>query len=225
MTPSHVVNPDINTFCEVLLSKNRTPEQVSQFALLAGDPRQHDAWKTWLSDFQPTPALQTILQIRVYETDHTLAESERQIAAVQRLDLMSYPLTVLGMLLSVFALGHVLKWTAKSIVAEQNAAYSPEVTRCVEVALLLMLAMSLIDLVWTILAGQAGVMKEVNPLAATYLDSPVQLVAFKVTATGLGCGILYAWRRRKQVQDATWWMCLVCVLLTFRWVVFDSVIG
>ena len=129
------------------------------------------------------------------------------------------------MLLSVFALGHVLKWTAKSIVAEQNAAYSPEVTRCVEVALLLMLAMSLIDLVWTILAGQAGVMKEVNPLAATYLDSPVQLVAFKVTATGLGCGILYAWRRRKQVQDATWWMCLVCVLLTFRWVVFDSVIG
>ena len=105
MTPSHVVNPDINTFCEVLLSKNRTPEQVSQFALLAGDPRQHDAWKTWLSDFQPTPALQTILQIMVDETDHTLAESERQIAAVQRLDLMSYPLTVLGMLLSVFALG------------------------------------------------------------------------------------------------------------------------
>ena len=84
--------------------------------------------------------------------------------------------------------------------------------------------MSLIDLAWTILAGQAGVMKEAihwQPL----IWIPPQLVAFKVTATGLGCGILYAWRRQKQIQDATWWMCLVCVLLTFRWVVFDSVIG
>ena len=79
------------------------------------------------------------MQATVDEINRTEADGIAKMAALQRLDSMSYPLTVLGMLLSVFALGHVLKWTAKSIVAEQNADYTPEVTSCVEVALLLML--------------------------------------------------------------------------------------
>ena len=88
-----------------------------------------------------------------------------------------------------------------------------------------MLGMAGLDLVWTILAGQAGVIREVNPFAASILQSPIQLVAFKFAATGLGIGILYVWRHRRQIQNVTWWMCLVSVLLTFRWVVLDSVVG
>ena len=137
----------------------------------------------------------------------------------------SYPLTLAAMLVGVIALGHVMKWTARTIVAEQREDYAPQIARCVEIALLLMLVMSSIDLVWTILAGQAGVMREVNPFAAGFIQSPLQLVMLKVCATGLGCGILYIWRQKPQIHDATWWMCLVCVLLTFRWVVFDSVLG
>ena len=85
--------------------------------------------------------------------------------------------------------------------------------------------MSVLDLVWTILAGQAGVMTELNPLAAKFIDSPGQLAFFKMFATATGFGILFVWRQRRQVQQAIWWMCLVCVLLTFRWVMFDSMIN
>lgn len=223
--PHHLLGSGYHLFCDVILAEQPTDDQVFEFSGLVGDVKRQVNWKEWLQTVVVPESARTSMQATVDEINRTEADGIAKMAALQRLESMSYPLTVLGMLLSVFALGHVLKWTAKSIVAEQNADYTPEVTKCVEVALLLMLAMSLIDLVWTILAGQAGVMKEVNPLAATYLDSPMQLVAFKVTATGLGCGILYAWRRLRQVQDATWWMCLVCVLLTFRWVVFDSVMG
>ena len=43
------------------------------------------------------------------ELDRSEADSIAKRAAQQRLDSMSYPVTVLGMLLSEFALGHVLK--------------------------------------------------------------------------------------------------------------------
>ena len=88
--------------------------------------------------------------------------------------------------------------------------------------ILLMLGMSAVDLLWTIMAGQAGVMKEINPLAAGLIQTPTSLALFKVTATAIGCGLLYSFRDRRRVQEATWWMCLVCVLVTFRWVMFDS---
>ena len=65
-------------------------------------------------------------------------------------------------------------------------------------------------------------MKEVNPLAVGIVHSPQALAAFKVIATSLGFALLYALRKQKRGQEVTWWMCLVCVLVTFRWVIFDS---
>lgn len=213
------------TFCEVLLADGPSPEQVSEFLRLCRQESERDTWRTLLAAPAPRGEFRRRLQSRHDEILNNELEGIARHNAVTRMETFSYPLTLAGMLVGVIALGHVLKWTAKSIVAEQREDYAPEVTRCVEIALLLMLVMSAIDLTWTILAGQAGVMREVNPLAAGYLQSPLQLIVLKVIATGLGCGILYVWRTRRQVQNATWWMCLVCVLLTFRWVVFDSVIG
>jgi hypothetical protein len=68
-------------------------------------------------------------------------------------------------------------------------------------------------------------MRELNPVAAQLVGSPMHLILFKVVATGAGGAILFIWRHRSQIQQAAWWMCLVCVLLTFRWVVFDSVLN
>ena len=215
---------DIFTFCEVMLAAERSPQQVNEFIRLSGDETQFDTWRGLL-DVSQGKVLRDRLQAYYDRIQAIEAAGVSRAAAIVRMETFAYPLTLAGMLVGVIALGHVLKWTAKSIVAEQREDYAPEVTRCVEIALLLMLVMSAIDLTWTILAGQAGAMREVNPLAAGYIQSPLHLIALKVVATGLGCGILYAWRQRRQVQNATWWMCLVCVLLTFRWVVFDSVIS
>lgn len=213
------------TFCDAMLAEKPSPQQVEDFLQIGGREGQSDFWRTLLTESSPSGLFRDRLQTRLDEIQANELEGIARHNALTRMETFSYPLTLAGMLVGVIALGHVLKWTARSIVAEQREDYAPEVTRCVEIALLLMLVMSAIDLTWTILAGQAGVMREVNPLAAGYIQSPLQLIVLKVFATGLGCGILYVWRQRRQVQNATWWMCLVCVLLTFRWVVFDSVIS
>lgn len=216
---------DVVTFCETMLATKPSSKQISEFIRLSGDESQFEAWQTLLAGSRSNAELRDRLQSFQDRILAVEAEGVARKAAQIRMETFSYPLTLAGMLIGVITLGHVLKWTARSIVAEQREDYAPQVTRSVEVALLLMAVMSVIDLVWTILAGQAGEMREVNPLAAGLIESPLQLVALKVVGTGLGCGILYCWRTQKQVQNATWWMCLVCVLLTFRWVVFDSVIS
>lgn len=211
-----------NAFLQALLAQTPTGQQLQEFLELPYTLEEKQAWKNWLSNFQPDARLRTFMQEHIDRIQQVERESMAQSAALIRLDKFSYPLTLAGMILGVFALGHMLRWTGRSLVTDQGENCSPESVRCAEVALLLMLGMSAVDLLWTILAGQAGIMKEINPLAAGLIRSPASLAAFKVTATLLGCGILFAIRSRRHGQTATWWMCLVCVLVTFRWVMFDS---
>lgn len=177
--------------------------------------------REWLANFQPSSELLATMASVVAEYDQLEADALFQIQAVQWLDWLNYPLTMVGMLLGVVAFGHILKWAA-TMVSQQGALAN---VQCTKRAIYLIGGMSVLDLVWTMAAYYAGAMREINPLAATLISSPGQLVLFKLMATGLGASILYAWRNRTQIQQATWWMCLVCVLLTFRWVVFDSVMN
>jgi hypothetical protein len=210
-------------FCEALLADSRTAEVIERFTALAHPESARGPWRKWLADFSPRGELRQELERRRNAFASVEEENRRQIAATARLQKLAYPLTIAGMLLGVIAFGHMLKWAGRDLArANEDSAESG---RYVVLALVLMLGMSMIDLIWTILAGQAGVMKEVNPLAAGFVGSPLQLSLFKVMAIVVGFGILFAWRHRRQIQQATWWMCLVCVLLTFRWVVFDSMLN
>ena len=210
-------------FCEAMLAAHPTNEQIENFVQHAGSDDGRLTWRNWLRSYSPDPDLCEALQARVDAVDQVEAQNLSDIAANMRLDRFAYPLTVVGMLLGVIAFGHMLKWMSKGFGQHDGA--TPEAERFVVVALWLMMGMSVLDLVWTILAGQAGVMTELNPLAAKFIDSPGQLAFFKMFATATGFGILFVWRQRRQVQQAIWWMCLVCVLLTFRWVMFDSMIN
>ena len=177
--------------------------------------RERDRWEKFLNAFKPDAMLIPRLQRMVEE----LAESEEanysQIRALRRLENFSYPLTVLGMLLGAIALGHNLQWSASGIVGEQADRFLVK-------GLILIAGMSLLDLTWTIMSFQAGQMKEVNPFASSFIDSPIKLVLFKLAATSGACGILYVMRASSKIQQAAWWMCLVCVLLTFRWIMLNS---
>lgn len=143
--------------------------------------------------------------------------NRNQIAAQARLDNAGYPLTVLGMLIGAIGLGHSLRWSA-----DRGEPNSQEAIGFFKKGLLLIAAMSVLDLTWTILMSQAGQMRETNPIAANLISSPWQLVAFKFLVTAGACGILYSLRSHQAVQKATWWMCIVCILLTFRWVMMSS---
>ncbi|MDG2130485.1 MAG: DUF5658 family protein [Fuerstiella sp.] len=210
-------------FCESMLAESPARDQVEQFVQYGGTSAGREIWRAWLQDFTPDSELRVLMQERIDAADTVEAQNFSDIAASARLEQFAYPLTIAGMLLGVIAFGHMLKWMSRGF--DQPDGRASESERFVVVALCLMMGMSVIDLIWTILAGQAGAMTELNPLAAQFIDSPIQLACFKVFATAIGFGILFAWRQRRQVQQATWWMCLVCVLLTFRWVMFDSMMN
>ncbi len=79
-------------------------------------------------------------------------------------------------------------------------------------SLILVVALSLLDLVWTLLASQAGTMRELNPVGGRLIDDPAKLIAFKVAMTGLAAGLIFKLRYYRRAQLASWWACLI---LTF----------
>jgi len=48
------------------------------------------------------------------------------------------------------------------------------------------------------------------------------LIAAKATIICGSVGLLYFLRHHRQAQTAAWWACLICTLLTFRWLTFNS---
>lgn len=195
-----------------------TESQLAELNLTDSDD-ETAVWMNWLSGYEVSSELQSEIQAMIDRVVAFEAEFRSDIAQVARLEQYAYPLTVLGMLLGVVALGYMLQWAGHGLHQFESTAESE---RYVVIALCMMAGMAAVDFIWTVLAGQAGQMKEVNPLAANFIESPAQLAVFKILATGIGFGILYFWRQRQQIRQATWWMCLVSVLLTFRWVMFDS---
>lgn len=215
---------EVGTLCRALVEQPRSAASVSKCAQLAWDSASRRRWQAWLVDFAPSPGLLKILQQRIDELEqlNMTVPSHRELLT-PRLSGLAYPLTLAGMLLSVISFGHVLQWSARGMHTCGQCAF--DARRYVVIALGLMLGMSLVDLLWTLLADHAGVMTEINPLGAQLLHTPWQLALFKLAATIVSCSILFAWRHQPQIQQATWWMCLVCVLVMFRWIVFDSMVN
>lgn len=208
------------TFFETLLADKPSENQIREFVNLCSYDNVKDRWATMARTFTPQPELRKVMQDFVDSGTAREALQNRKKRAAERLDAFSYPLVLAGMMLGVVAFGHSLQWISRHESADSANDVSP-----ITMMLVLMFAMSAVDLIWTILAIDAGVMRETNPVASIFLNSPIYLAVFKLVATGVTLTILYCWRARRQIQQATWWLCLVCVLLTFRWVVFNSMIS
>jgi hypothetical protein len=78
------------------------------------------------------------------------------------------------------------------------------------------------DLGCTMFANQGGGLMELNPLGNGFMDKPVALIGLKMSATLVSALILFQLRPYRIAQVASWWLCLVCVMLTLRWVMFNS---
>lgn len=203
-------------FCNYLTSRDE--ESLKNLLVETPGESTRETVSNWLKSYSPGPELIERSQVVLDTIDATVQTDLNLRAATARLETFAYPLTLVGMLIGVTAFGHMLKWMSTLNSAEGSG-------NSLVIGLWLMLAMSALDLVWTILATQAGVMTEINPLAQKIVSSPAQLALFKVVATLTGITIMYVWRQRNEMQKAAWWMCLVCVLMTFRWVIFDSMVN
>lgn len=205
---------DQAAFCAAMLADQASEQELTAVMRIAPEQSGREQLRSLLSDFRPNQELASWMNHKIDHVDAVARGNQRTIAATRRLDQAEYPLTLIGMVLGVVALGHNLKWSARDQKAD-------EIVPFVKIALLLIVAMSVLDLIWTLLTSQAGQMREINPIASSFLNSPLQLIVFKTGVTATACGILFSLRQSSQAQAAVWWLSLICILLTFRWVVFS----
>jgi hypothetical protein len=179
-------------------------------------------WRKWIAGFQPSLEFMARAQEQIEDTEAIRAENKRTSQANKRLNTASYPLTVIGMLLVIVAAGHLISYRPELSTAGQSTTLPVEEHRAVAYCLLLVAGLSALDLAWTLLAHQAGAMKELNPVGARIIDNAQVLIAFKGILTLVAAGILYAARRHIFARRACWWCCLICTLLTARWITLTS---
>lgn len=181
-----------------------------------------DVWQSWLTSYHLPVAYVPAARELIAKTDAAEAEGEKVIAANQRLSAWAYPLTIFGMLMSVVSFGHLLQFPPRGNPDLIPSRRRAELCRATVVFLAMVAILSTLDLVWTLLTSQAGQMHELNPIGQHLLEDPWMLAVFKMAATLASCGLLLMLRRHPRAQLASWWMCLVCTLLTFRWLVLNS---
>ena len=146
----------------------------------------------------------------------------RTSASNQLVAQISYPLTVFAMIAVVLGFGHLL---SNRPVQNPESGDTTKSRTVVVNSLLIVALLSIVDLIWTIAATNAGTMRELNPLGSHLIEDPVRLAFFKLSVSAISIGILYALHRTTMAQVASWWCCLLLTLLTARWVVFQSMLA
>jgi hypothetical protein len=190
-----------------------TPVSVKAYLPEADQTR----WNAWIAGFTATADFRERALARIDMHDRAEADAITAIAATRRLNTFSYPLSVLGMVVTTLGIGHLLSHRPPVEAKSLETDASPLAIKVLSYSLLLVIVYSALDLVWTILAHQAGQMLELNPLGSRLLENPLHLIAFKAGATGMAVVLLFMLRKYRKAQLAAWWVCLVCTLLTARW--------
>ena len=178
-----------------------------------------EAWKTFVRDFECPQELRKRADGILTGLQAIEESNAAQISARRTLESSAYPLTVVGMMLVVAAFGHLLSFKPDS----EGEATEPRIAnRAVTRSLALVAALSALDLIWTLIVSRAGDMKELNPLGAALMDDPFALIAMKTIATLTAVVLLFGLRQYRVAQQGAWWACLICTLLTVRWLTFNS---
>ena len=170
----------------------------------------------WLAAFQPSSAFLADATAHLEVLNSAQAANDKASAATLRLATFGYPLTILMMILVVFAFGHLLSHRPNT------DEWSDQLSAPFNRSLMLIGGLSAVDLVWTLLVSQAGAMHELNPIGSQMIGDPLQLVVFKVLVTAAAVGLLYFCRHVPLARQASWWSCLVLTLVAARWLVFNS---
>ena len=214
-----------NDLLSVLVSDAHRLELLPRLLANAGSSEVASRWSDWVQGFQPSHDFLAVARPIVDRIDATVGEDQARHAAHLRLHSFAYPLTIAGMIMSVFAIGHLMSNPPNGGNTPDEIEMSPEVVKIVTRSIILVVALSLLDLIWTLLASQAGTMRELNPVGSRLIDDPAKLIAFKVAMTGLAAGLIFKLRYYRRAQLASWWACLILTLLSVRWLTFNSMLA
>jgi len=179
----------------------------------------NNSWHEWIAGFECPDSLAERANELLTRIDQMQSDFDSRFSARQTLEAVAYPLTIGGMLLTVVAFGHLLLHRPGLPEELENASRAK--SRATQ-ALLLIALLSSLDLLWTLLVSRTGDMKELNPLGATLIDDPMALISMKLGATVLAISVLYCLRNHRIARQGAWWGCLICTLVTVRWLTFQS---
>lgn len=179
----------------------------------------------WLAQFGSDEALseETVASIRwtLESARETEIRAVREVGAQRRSEWSRFGITVAAMLIGVISLGRLL--TSPPIHGQwREMDVSPVAVRRTVCSLAIIAVLSGFDLFWTTLHAGGDYFQELNPLASSLVGDTFSSATFKVSLVGMSLLLLFLLRRFRGAQIASWWMCFVCTLLTFRWLVLDS---
>jgi uncharacterized protein DUF5658 len=181
-------------------------------------------WSTLVERFQTTPGLEDRLRQIQDDNARLLAEADAARRRVALLDspALKYGVTVIAMVLVVIALGNLLSNHPKRNSRWTDVDQEGDGTTMVMWNVVLLALLNGFDLALSLLAQQAGGFLELNPIGDRLATSPALLATFKISVLLVSCLILVTLRRYRGAQAASWWLCLVCTILTFRWLTYNS---
>jgi hypothetical protein len=187
-------------------------------------PFSSTQWAKIAASFQPTPDLTE--RIRQRKEENARSDRENR-AACRRIAILNsvpirYGVTVAALVLGVIALGSLLNHRPKSRARWSEIDRNGDGVRMAIRNIVLLAVLSVFDLALTLLAEQAGGFLELNPLATNMDGNPIYLASFKITVLCACCLVLAVLSKYRGAQTASWWLCLVCTILTFRWLTFNS---
>lgn len=212
---------------DALVSGESHEEKLRQILDCVPFHVNEEGWQTVIESFEPSDELLERIGPEIERVQQTILDNEAlHQAAVASVFWNSKPvkyvITLLAMGLVVAACGTLLNYRpigrARWSEVDATGDGIPIVVRSV----VLLVLLGIFDLACTLVAQQAGGFTELNPLGNQLIDNPALLTIFKLTSLLLACGILLALRRYRGAQLASWWMCLLCTVLTFRWLTYNS---
>jgi hypothetical protein len=199
------------------------PREEKLKALLKIDTRRIESarWIELVDAMQPSAELAA----RVESVERERVVVRRRPSPPPSLsNFVKYGISVMGIVLGVVALGTLLNHRPHSKAAWRDLDTSGDSIPLVVRNVVLVAVLGFFDLGCTLLAQRSIGFVEINPLGAGLLDNPALLTGFKVASLLLGCVILLALRRYRGAQVASWWLCLVCTILTFRWATYGTLL-
>lgn len=208
----------LSVIVDMITAPDRHSEKVRKSLKSLLPEAEISTWTRWILSYQPPKLLGDRLEVERLNVKRIVSETEGKLSASRWMNAMSYPLTLVGMGLVVWAAGHIMSFRPGSVGQSPHALAG----KFTVISVILILSLSTLDLVWTLLASRSGSMQELNPIGSRLIENPTMLIGFKFTASAIAASLLIGLRNHLSAQRAAWWLCLVCALLTCRWLVFNS---
>ncbi len=220
-------SPQAASVVDILMSEESSQEKLALILDYVPDQMDESGWQHLIADFVPSgkliermgPEIERI-RLVVLEND---AKHQAAVASVfWTSQPVKYVITLAAMGLVLAACGTLLNYRPTSRARWSEIDTKGDGVPVVVRSVVLLVLLGIFDLGCTLVAQQAGGFTELNPLGSRIVENPLLLISFKLTTLLSACGILFALRRYRGAQVASWWMCLVCTVLTFRWLTYNS---